>query len=72
MGKAFRPSSWGMKFFDVIFMIFVVIIVCAGIQLAFPSSGLAHAIHQGFHFLAILLGWIAGGLTALAQLLNQL
>ena len=64
--------SKGWRWFDLIFFFFIVIVVCAGIQLAFPSSGLAHAIHQGFHFLALLLGWLAGGLSALAGLLNQL
>jgi hypothetical protein len=65
-----RFAKW--KWFDIIAFFFIVIVVCTVIQLAFPGSGLAKAIHTGFHFLAIGLEWIAAGLTSLASLLNQL
>ena len=64
--------SKGWKWFDMIAFFFVVIVICAIITVVAPSSGLAHALHQGFHFLALLVGWLASGLAALAQLLNQL
>jgi hypothetical protein len=65
-----RFAKW--KWFDIVAFLFIVIVVCAAIELIAPGSGLAKAIHTGFHFFAIVLEWIAGGLTALATLLNQL
>jgi hypothetical protein len=47
-------------------------IVVGAIRVIAPSSGLSQALPQGFHTLAIGLQWIANGLSALAQLLNQL
>lgn len=60
------------KWYDVLAFFVVVIVVCAAIQIVAPTSGLAQAIHTGFHFLALFIGWFAGGLIALANLLNQL
>jgi hypothetical protein len=37
-----------------------------------PTSGLSASLHQGFHALALGVGWIASGLSDLAQLLGQL
>ena len=65
-----RFAKW--KWFDIIAFFVVVIIVCVVLQKAFPGSGIAQAIHAGAHFIAILLEWLSGGLTALAGLLNQL
>ena len=65
-----RAASW--KWFDWFVFLFVVIFVCVVIHLAWPDSGLAKALHTGFHAFAIGLQWIANGLNALAGLLNQL
>jgi hypothetical protein len=64
--------SKGWRWYDWIFVLIGIIVLCRAIQILAPTSGLAHALHQGFHTLAIGLEWIAGGLTALASLLNQL
>lgn len=65
-----RASKW--KWYDWIFIAVVVIVVCVLIQVAIPDSGLAKALHTGFHAFALGLQWIAGGLISLAGLLNQL
>jgi hypothetical protein len=50
----------------------VVIVIVGAIRVVAPTSGLSQSLHQGFHALALGLQWIASGLSALAQLLNQL
>ena len=47
-------------------------VLVGAIRVVAPNSGLAQALHQGFHALAVGLQWIASGLSALAQLLSQL
>jgi len=49
-----------------------VIVIVGAIRVVAPTSGLSQSLHQGFHALALGIGWIANGLSALAQLLNQL
>ena len=65
-----RASGW--KWFDWIFFVFAVIVVCVLIRVVLPGSGLAQALHTGFHALVLFLQWIAGGLNNLASLLDQL
>lgn len=65
-----RASKW--KWYDWIFAAVVFIVICVLIQVVAPTSGLAHALHTGFHALALFLQWLAGGLNSLAGLLNQL
>jgi hypothetical protein len=60
------------KWFDWLFVAIAVIIVVGAIRVVAPNSGLSQALHQGFHALAVGLLWVANGLSALAQLLNQL
>ncbi len=61
MFKALRPSSWGLKTFDVI-----VILIALAILVKFfaPTSGLENAIH-------IVCSWLATGVTYLANLLAR-
>jgi hypothetical protein len=63
-------SRW--RWFDWVFVAIVVMIIVGAIRVVAPTSGLSQALHQGFHALAVGLQWIANGLSALAQLLNQL
>ena len=60
------------RWFDWIFVAIAVIVIVGAIRVAAPTSGLSQSLHQGFHALALGLQWIANGLSALAQLLNQL
>ena len=60
------------KWYDWLFVAIVVLIIVGAIRVVAPNSGLSHALHQGFHALALGLQWIANGLSTLAQLLNQL
>ena len=65
-----RAKSW--RWYDWLFVAIAVIVIVGAIRFVAPTSGLSQSLHQGFHALAIGLEWIAGGLTALAGLLNQL
>jgi len=60
------------KWYDWLFVAIVVLISVGAVHVVAPNSGLSQALHQGFHALAIGLQWIAGGLSALAQVLGQL
>lgn len=60
MIKYLKPSSWGMKALDVIF---VFILVAVAIKLLFPGTGLATGIHDFTHLLAGFVGWLAGVLV---------
>jgi hypothetical protein len=60
------------RWFDWIFLAVAVIVIVGAIRVVAPSSGLSQSLHQGFHALALGVGWIANGLSALAQLLDQL
>lgn len=60
------------KWYDVLALLIVIVVICAAIQIVAPGSGIAKAIHTGFHALSLFVEWLAGGLTALSQLLNQL
>lgn len=60
------------RWYDWIFVALVVIVIVGTIRVVAPTSGLSQSLHQGFHALALGLQWIANGLSALAQLLNQL
>ena len=63
-------SRW--RWYDWVFVAVAVMIIVGAIRVVAPTSGLSQALHQGFHALAVGLQWIANGLSALAQLLNQL
>jgi hypothetical protein len=63
-------KSW--HWYDWIFIGIIVIVIVGAIQAVAPTSGLAIALHQGFHFLALILGWLANFLILVASLLNQL
>ena len=60
------------RWYDWMVRAIVVIIIVGAIRVVAPTSGLSQALHQGFHALALGVGWIANGLSVLAQLLNQL
>jgi hypothetical protein len=60
------------RWFDWIALAIAVIVIVGALRVVAPTSGLSQALHQGFHALALGLEWIANGLSALAQLLNQL
>lgn len=57
---------------DWMFVAIAVIVIVGAIRVVAPTSGLSQSLHQGFHALALGIGWIANGLSALAQLLGQL
>ena len=60
------------RWFDWIFIAIAVIVIVGAIRVVAPTSGLSQSLHQGFHALALGVGWIGNGLLVLAQLLNQL
>ncbi len=60
------------RWYDWIFLALVVIVIVGAIRVVAPTSGLSQSLHQGFHALALGVQWIANGLAALTQLLNQL
>jgi hypothetical protein len=60
------------RWYDWLFVAVAVIVIVGAIRVVAPTSGLSQSLHQGFHALALGLQWIANGLSALAQLLNQL
>jgi hypothetical protein len=63
-------SKW--RWYDWIFIAIAVIVIVGLIQAVLPSSGLTHALNQGFHALALGIAWIGNGLLSLASLLNGL
>ena len=63
-------SRW--RWYDWVCVAVAVMIIVGAIRVVAPTSGLSQALHQGFHALAVGLQWIANGLSALAQLFNQL
>jgi hypothetical protein len=60
------------RWFDWVFLAIAVVVIVGAIRVIAPTSGLSQSLHQGFHTLALGVNWIANGLSALAQLLNQL
>jgi hypothetical protein len=64
--------SMRWRWFDWLFVAVVVIVLVGAIRVVAPSSGLSQSLHQGFHALALGVGWIGNGLLVLAQLLGQL
>lgn len=66
MTKYLKPSSWGMKAVD---LMFVFILVAIAIKLLFPTTGLAVGIHSFTHLLAGFVGWLSG---VVVQFLNWL
>ena len=60
------------RWYDWIVLAIAVIVIVGVIRVVAPMSGQSQSLHQGFHALALGVGWIANGLSALAQLLNQL
>jgi hypothetical protein len=60
------------RWYDWLFVAVAVIVIVGAIRVVAPTSGLSQSLHQGFHALALGMQWIANGLSALAQLLNQL
>ena len=64
--------SMRWRWYDWLFVAIVVIVIVGAIRVVAPTSGLSQSLHQGFHALALGLEWIANGLSALAQLLDQL
>jgi hypothetical protein len=64
--------SRAWRWYDWLFVAIAVIVIVGAIRVVAPTSGLSQSLHQGFHALALGIGWIANGLSALAQLLDQL
>ncbi len=64
--------SMRWRWYDWLFVTVVVIVIVGAIRVVAPTSGLSQALHQGFHALALGVQWIASGLSALAQILDQL
>jgi hypothetical protein len=64
--------SMRWRWYDWLFVTIVVIVIVGAIRVVAPTSGLSQSLHQGFHALALGVGWIASGLSDLAQLLGQL
>ena len=60
------------RWYDWMFVAIAVIVIVGAIRVVAPTSGLSQSLHQGFHALALGVQWIANGLSALAQLFNQL
>ena len=60
------------RWYDWIALALVIIVIVGAIRLVAPTSGLSQSLHQGFHALSLGVQWIANGLSALAQILNQL
>jgi hypothetical protein len=60
------------RWYDWICVAVVIIVIVGAIRAVAPTSGLSQSLHQGFHALALGVGWIASGLSDLAQLLGQL
>ena len=60
------------RWYDWLALVIVVIVIVGAIRIVAPTSGLSQSLHQGFHALALGIGWIANGLSALAQVLQQL
>lgn len=63
-------AKW--RWYDWIFITIAVIVIVGAIRVVAPTSGLSQSLHQGLHALALGLQWIGNGLSALAQLLDQL
>jgi hypothetical protein len=61
MSKYLRPSSWGLKAID---LIFILIVVALALKLVAPTSGVAHAIHT-------FCGWLATGVLWISNILAQ-
>jgi hypothetical protein len=70
--KMLSRFSMRWRWYDWIFVSVIVIVIVGAIRVVAPTSGLSHSLHQGFHALAVGLEWIASGLSALVQLLNEL
>lgn len=66
------PTRWGLSILEGLILFALLVVLCYAIQQLWPASGFAQAIHAGFHVIAIALQWVAGGLNALAGILNQL
>ena len=60
------------RWYDWVALAIAVIVIVGVIRVVAPTSGLSQSLHQGFHALALGVGWIASGLLVLAQVLNQL
>jgi hypothetical protein len=60
------------RWYDWIFIAFAVIVIVGAIRYVAPTSGLSQSLHAGFHAIALGVQSIANGLSALAQLLQQL
>jgi hypothetical protein len=60
------------RWYDWIALAIVIIVIVGAIRVVAPSSGLSQSLHQGFHALALGVGWIASGLSELSQFLGQL
>ena len=52
------------KRYDWVLVLFIAIVILTLMQVLMPNTGLAHALHQGFHALAIGVAWIGNGLLA--------
>jgi hypothetical protein len=60
ISNIFRPSTWGMKLVDVLFILFVVAALTKWLA---PTSGLSIVFQQLFHGLAIVVQWLANVLV---------
>lgn len=61
MFKALRPSSWGLKMIDALFILIVLAIL---VHLFAPTSGVAIAIHT-------VCSWIATGIIYIADMIAR-
>ena len=64
--KALRPSSWGLKLIDTMF---ILLLFCIVVRVFWPTSGIAAFIHQVAHYLAIGVTYAANALSYLLELL---
>jgi hypothetical protein len=65
------PTRWGLSLIEGLILCALLVGLCYGIAHLWPDSGLAHAIHTGFHVIAVAVQGVAGVLQAVASLLSQ-
>jgi hypothetical protein len=65
------PTRWGLSLIEGVIMLALLVALCYGMAHLWPDSGLAHAIHAGFHVIAVAVQGVAGVLQAVAGLLSQ-
>jgi hypothetical protein len=65
------PTRWGLSLIEGVILLALLVGLCFGIHHLWPDSGLAQAIHAGFHVIVVAVQGLAGLLQALAGLLSQ-